>query len=149
VSEILAINDHEFLVVERDNRSNLQTPPQAPTRKTIYKIDINGATDVSEVDALPAGALPADIKPVKKTLFIDLLDPAFNLAPTIPEKLEGLVWGPDLPDGRHVLYVISDNDLNLSLDTQLYAFAIAPSLIDFERQFLPLPVYPPWLIPRD
>ncbi len=33
VSEILAINDHEFLVVERDNRSNLQTPPQAPTRK--------------------------------------------------------------------------------------------------------------------
>ena len=47
VSEILAINDHEFLVIERDNRSNLQTPPQAPTRKTIYKIDINGATDVS------------------------------------------------------------------------------------------------------
>ena len=38
VSEILAINDHEFLVVERDNRSNLQSPPQAPTRKTIYKI---------------------------------------------------------------------------------------------------------------
>src|ERR1044071_4825230 len=48
VCEILAINDHEFLVVERDNRSNLQSPPQAPTRKTIYKIDLNGATDVSE-----------------------------------------------------------------------------------------------------
>ncbi|HEU0180182.1 MAG TPA: esterase-like activity of phytase family protein [Blastocatellia bacterium] len=149
VSEILAINDHEFLVVERDNRSNLQTPPQAPTRKTIYKIDINGATDVSDVDSLPAGALPADITPVKKTLFIDLLDPTFNLAPTIPEKLEGLAWGPDLPDGRHLLYVISDNDLTPTLDTQLYAFAIPRSLIDFERQFLPLPLYPPWLVPRD
>jgi hypothetical protein len=44
VSEILAINDHEFLVVERDNRSNLQTPPAAPTRKKIYKIDLSGAT---------------------------------------------------------------------------------------------------------
>ena len=49
VCEILAINDHEFLVVERDNRSNLQTPPQAPTRKTIYKINLTGATDVSEL----------------------------------------------------------------------------------------------------
>jgi hypothetical protein len=149
VSEILAINDHEFLVVERDNRSNLQTPPQAPTRKKIYKIDINGATDVSGVDSLPAGPLPADITPVQKSLFIDLLDPAFNLAPTIPEKIEGLAWGPDLPDGRHVLYVISDNDLNPNLDTQLYAFAIDPSLIDFEKQFLPRPVYPPGLVPRD
>ena len=149
VSEILAINDHEFLVIERDNRSNLQTPPQAPTRKTIYKIDISGATDVSNVDSLPAGELPANITPVQKTLFIDLLDPAFDLAPTIPEKLEGLAWGPDLPDGRHVLYIISDNDLTPTLDTQIFAFAIDHSLIDFERQFLPLPVYPPWLVPRD
>src|SRR5262245_33605499 len=108
VSEILAINDHEFLVVERDNRSTLQSPPQAPTRKTIYKIDLTGATDVSGIESLPAGALPAGVTPVTKTLFIDLLDPAFNLAPTIAEKIEALSWGPDLPDGRHVLFVASD-----------------------------------------
>ncbi|MCM3871490.1 MAG: esterase-like activity of phytase family protein [Pyrinomonadaceae bacterium] len=148
VSEILAINDHEFLVLERDNRSNLQTPPQAPTRKKIYKIDLAGATDVSGVDVLPAGALPAGIVPVQKTLFIDLLDPTFNLAPTIAEKIEGLAWGPDLLDGRHVLYVMSDNDLNPSLDTQIYAFAIDRSLIDLHKQFLPLPLWPPWLLPR-
>jgi Esterase-like activity of phytase len=149
VCEILAINDHEFMVLERDNRSNLLTPPQAPTRKTIYKIDISGATDVSGVDSLPAGSLPADIVPVQKTLFINLLDPTFNLAATIPEKIEGLAWGPNLKDGRHILYVISDNDLNPNLDTQIYSFAIAPSLIDFEKQFLPFPVYPPWLVTRD
>ena len=143
VSEILAINDHEFLVIERDNRSNLQTPPQAPTRKKIYKIDITGATDVSEVDSLPAGALPATIVPVQKTLFIDLLDPDLNLAPTIAEKIEGLAWGPDLPDGRHVLYVISDNDLNPALATQIYSFAIDPSLLNFQQQLLPGPLYPP------
>ena len=67
---------------------------------------------MSGVDSLPAGPLPEDITPVKKTLFIDLLDPVFNLAPTIAEKIEALAWGPDLPDGRHVLYVVSDNDLN-------------------------------------
>ena len=150
VSEILAINDHEFLVVERDNRSFLSSTPQAPTRKTIYKIDLSGATDVSDVASLPAGALPPDIVPVSKTLFIDLLDPAFGLASTIPEKIEGLAWGPDLADGRHVLYVMSDNDLTPSQATQVYAFAIdgREANLQFHRQFLPLPFYPPWLVPN-
>jgi len=70
--------------------------------------------------------LPAGVTPVSKQLFINLLDPDLNLAATIPEKIEGLAWGPDLPDRRHVLYVISDNNLNPSLATQIYAFAIAP-----------------------
>jgi len=143
VSEILAINDHEFLVVERDNRSNLQSPPQAPTRKTIYKINLAGATDVSGIESLPAGALPTGVVPVSKTLFIDLLDPDFNLAGTIAEKIEGLAWGPDLPDGRHVLYVVSDNDLIPSLATQIYAFAIDPSLLNYQRQIVPLPIFIP------
>ncbi|MFY9221389.1 MAG: esterase-like activity of phytase family protein [Blastocatellia bacterium] len=143
VSEILAINDHEFLVLERDNRSNLQSPPQAPTRKKIYKIDLTGATDVSGIESLPAGALPAGVVPVSKTLFIDLLDPDFNLVPTIAEKIEGLAWGPDLADGRHLLYVISDNDLNPNLATQIYAFAIDASLVSFEEQILPGPLFPP------
>lgn len=144
VSEILAINDHEFLVLERDNRSNLQTPPQAPTRKTIYKIDLRGATDVSRIASLPVDALPAGVVPVSKSLFIDLLDPVYNLAPTIPEKLEGLAWGPDLRDGRHLLYVISDNDLNPGLATQIYAFAIRDSEMNYQKQFLPFPIYFPW-----
>jgi hypothetical protein len=143
VSEILAVNDHEFLVVERDNRSFLAAEPQAPTRKKIYKINLDGATDVSGIASLPAGALPAGVVPVGKTLFIDLLDPAFNLSPTIAEKIEGLSWGPDLADGRHLLYVISDNDLNPNLATQIYAFAIDPSLLDYEEQTLPGPLYPP------
>jgi hypothetical protein len=143
VCEILAINDHEFLVIERDNRSHLQTPPQAPTRKTIYKISLTGATDVSGIASLPAGALPAGVTPVTKELFINLLDPDLNLTATIPEKIEGLAWGPDLHDGRHVLYVISDNDLNPSLATQIYAFAIDPSLINLQEQVLPGPLYPP------
>jgi hypothetical protein len=106
---------------------------------------LNGATDVSGIDSLPAGALPPEIKPVTKALFIDLLDPAFGLVPTIPEKIEGLAWGPDLPDGRHLLYVISDNDLNPSLATQIYAFAIDGSAanLNYEPQNFSGPLYPP------
>jgi len=147
VSEILAINSHEFLVVERDNRSFLSDQAQAPSRKKIYKIDLTGATDVSGVDSLPAGALPAGVVPVTKSLFIDLLDPVFGLqlndANAIAEKIEGLTWGPDLSDGRHVLYITSDNDLNPARPTQIYAFAISDSLISFESQVLPGPLFPP------
>lgn len=63
----------------------------------------------------------------------------------IAEKMEGLAWGPDLPDGRHVLYVISDNDLNPDIATQIYAFAIngAAAGIDYQAQQLPEPLYAP------
>jgi hypothetical protein len=60
-------------------------------------------------------------------------------------KKEGLAWGPDLPEGRHVLYVISDNDLDPALATQIYAFAIDSKAanLDYRQQFLPLAIFPP------
>ena len=151
VSEILAINDHEFLVVERDNLSWLALEPQAPTRKTIYRIDLTGATDVTGVKLPAAGALPTGVVAVKKSLFINMLDPDFGLdkndAKAIAEKIEGLAWGPDLPDGRHLLYVISDNDLSLVNPTQIYAFAIDDAAmiapLGLQPQTLPGPLYPP------
>jgi hypothetical protein len=150
VSEILAINNHQFLVIERDNRSWLSAEPQAPTRKWIYKIDVAGATDVSD-KILPTGALPAGIVPAQKTLFINLLDPDFGLqnndARAIAEKIEGLSWGPDLPDGRHLLYVISDNDLVPTNPTQIFAFAIDDAMLttplELDAQVLPGPLFPP------
>ena len=143
VSEILAINDHELLVLERDNRSNLQSPPQAPTRKTIYRIDLDDASDVSDVTLPAIAPLPAAVTPVAKSLFIDLLDPAYGLGATIPEKLEGLTWGADLADGRHLLYVVSDNDLNPSLPTRLYAFAVDPSVAAVADRTYPGPLFAP------
>ena len=133
VCEILAINDHEFLVIERDNRSFIAAAPAAPESKVIYKIDLTGATDVSGIEGIGATALPAGVVPVSKQLFINLLDSAFELhrndLNAIPEKIEGLAWGPDLADGRHVLYVISDNDLDPSCATQIYALrSTAPRL---------------------
>lgn len=106
VNEILAINDHEFLVLERDNRSLVPTPPntpQAPNLKRIYKIDLAKPwlTDVSDIDSLPQGALDSSIVPVTRTLFLDLLDPAYKLNATqsirevVAEKIEGMAWGPD------------------------------------------------------
>lgn len=109
-------------------------------------------TDVSSYDSLPPTFVP-----VAKILFIDLLNPAYEvdisttphatIKSVIAEKIEGLAWGPDLPNGNRVLYVISDNDLNTSFPTQIYVFEIEPSAsaanIDFVRQNAPGPLFPP------
>ena len=124
VNEILAINDHQFLVLERDGNAGT-----GAAFKRLFKIDITGATDVSGVASLPqTGPLPAGIVPVSKEPFLDLLDPRFGLAgETFPEKIEGLAFGPDLPDGRHLLLVTSDNDFFADQPSRIYAFGISPS----------------------
>jgi hypothetical protein len=166
VNDLLAINDHQFLAIERDNRSLVPTPPnaaQTPNVKRIYKIDLTGATNVAGIASLPEtgaqlAALIPQVFPVTKTLFIDLLDTSYKvdavrtIKDVIAEKIEGLGWGPDLPDGRHVLYVLSDNDLYPLLPTQIYAFAIDGSAgganITYQAQHVDGPLYPPGQVKR-
>ena len=111
VSAIVALNDHEFLVIERDNRgigvdnpvgigSGIGAPVSLGVvgSKRVYKIDIDGATDVSTLSLPDNGDLAAaDITPVQKNdsqVFIDLA--ANTLLPTgnRAEKWEGLTIGP-------------------------------------------------------
>lgn len=131
ISEILAVNDREFLVVERDGRAGA-----AARVKKIYKIDIAAASDIRAVKQLPASGIPVGIAPVSKQLFIDLLDPAFGLAgASFPEKIEGLAFGPDLEDGRHLLLVVNDNDFITNQATRFFAFAIdRADLAGFQAQ---------------
>jgi hypothetical protein len=158
VNELVALNDHEFLVLERDNRTKLAG--STPNLKRIYKIDLstnglNDVTDVSNVASLPelggAALTAVNITPVPKVLFIDMLKDVYKVNATqtikdvIAEKMEALAWGPDLPDGRHVLYVLSDNDLNRGIPTQIFAFAVdaAAAGITYTPQDLPEPMFPP------
>ncbi|MBI3862303.1 MAG: esterase-like activity of phytase family protein [Planctomycetia bacterium] len=120
VSEILAINDHEFLVLERDGK-----PGTEAVAKRIYKIDLARATDISSHESLPPEGVPVGVKAAAKSLFLDLLDPRWGLAgPDFPEKVEGLAFGPSLPDGRRLLIVAVDNDFVAERPVLLHAFAI-------------------------
>ena len=134
VNEIVAVNDHQFLVLERDGKGGTNA-----AFKKLFRIDLAGATDVNGVESLPAGALPKTITPVKKSLFLDLLDKKFGIAGAdCPEKFEGLAFGPDLPDGRHLLLMTSDNDFIVEQPFRVYAFAIDKSdLPDYRPQQFP------------
>jgi len=136
-SEILALNDHQFLVLERDGKGlGDGSPGSKAAVKQIYQVDLNGATEVSNLtgaDALKSAA-------VGKTLFLDIraaLNAKGISDAMIPSKLEGIAFGDDvLIDGqwRHTLYLANDNDFLGAVtpnggvgaspyDNQFYVFA--------------------------
>ncbi|AHG64428.1 esterase-like activity of phytase family protein [Advenella mimigardefordensis] len=115
-SEILALDNHRFLIDERDSefpgvKDNVQ--------KHVYLIDLRNATDVSGDVTAPSGMLvngktleqnswqeleQAGIKPVAKSLVIDMVK-EHNYP---HEKFEGM-W---LLDDKH-LAVINDDDFGI------------------------------------
>ena len=134
VSEILALNDHQFLVLERDSKSGAEARD-----KKLHLIDLNGATDIHGLKSLTEQALAEEkaqgtppFIPVQKRPFLDILAQGI---PNIPEKIEGMAFGPDLADGRRLLILSSDNDFSKTENTHFYAFAVdRTDLPDFHPQ---------------
>jgi len=81
----------------------------------LYETSTHGATDVSSWDALNQ---PYD--PMSKTFVADLEQ---DLG-VVPDNLEGMIFGPVLPDGRITLILVSDNNFNPSQITQFIALAV-------------------------
>ncbi|MES2793763.1 MAG: esterase-like activity of phytase family protein [Planctomycetota bacterium] len=135
VNEIVAINDHEFLVLERDGEAGNEAKFKKIMRINLYRKPGELATDVSHVDSLPDKKLPDGIHHVKKEVFLDLLDPKFGLkGEKFPEKHEGICFGPR--QGQHItLITVSDNDFKRAMPSTFQMFSIsAEELPDFVPQ---------------
>lgn len=117
VSEILALDDSHALVLERSGVEGADGIWTMYIR--IYAIDIAGATDVSAVQSLAN----AKYQPVSKRLVIDL-----SKHPEIGhvDNIEGMSWGPVLPDGHRTLVLVSDNNFNPAQVTQFLALEVLP-----------------------
>lgn len=130
-SEILAINNTQFLVLARDAGFGHTYPIATATYRKILVYDISSATNIagSKFDepgnpVAPAGVLDATIKPAARTEFIDLNDGAqlakFGLhnGPTddnnnLSEKWEAMTLVPALDPSApndYFLFVGNDND---------------------------------------
>ncbi len=114
ISALVAINDHEFFVLERNNRGVGVGAAFATADKEVYKIDLNGATDVSSIDLDAVGAVYSKV--VKSaTPFLDLdANTLAELGNKSPEKWEGLAVGPKLADGSYLMLAGTDNDYSVS-----------------------------------
>jgi len=101
VSEILALDEHRFLVIERDNGG--LGGSSAPVYKRINLVDVADATNI-----LAHERIPADAKPVRKSDFVDLLKAGIP-PEEFPEKWEGLALVP-VSAHESLLLVGTDND---------------------------------------
>jgi len=130
-SALVALNDHQFLVLERNNRGlGVSGTETSPVNKSVFMIDIAGATDVSNRNGINAAADPnalltgntalqaGIVKVTKNPQFIDLDakpiagDPGFlGLS---PEKWEGLTIGPKLTNGQYLILAGTDNDFSVT-----------------------------------
>jgi 3-phytase/alkaline phosphatase D len=82
----------------------------------LYLVETRRATDVGRFPSL-AGRLD-EIRTVKKRLLLDLDVLGIRL-----DNVEGIAFGPDLPDGRRSLVLVSDNNFDPAAFTQFLAFA--------------------------
>lgn len=97
----------------------------------LYRVDLAAAADVSALGSLappPAGAATA-ARPAAKRLVLDLgaLLAAHGVA---LDNLEGMAFGPDLPDGRRLLMVVGDNNFSSEQRTLFVALAVARDVLE-------------------
>jgi hypothetical protein len=140
ISEILALNEHQLLVLERDQRGRNSGSTGAIVYKQVVLADLDSATNVlnSSYDlefgapsqtSFPLNGLPASIRPVTRQDFVDLLDSTqlskfgLNLNAALPdtntmvEKWEGMAVMPlndPLSPHDYLLLVGCDNDFGAS-----------------------------------
>lgn len=133
-SEILALNDNQFLVLARDGigRGAGTSATNSPVYKSILLVDTTGATNLAgtsfETTTAPIatnGVLNSTITPVQQVQLVNLLNPVqlgryglnFNTAPSsatsLSEKQEALALVPVLEEAAprdFFLFVGNDND---------------------------------------
>ena len=93
LSEITALDDESFLVIERDNQGNADA-----AIKRIYQFSVAGLTPLAE-------AITPDFPVLEKTLVRDLMNDLAKTNGLTLEKIEGMAV---TADGD--LYIVNDND---------------------------------------
>ena len=120
IVEVLPIDDvGTMLVMERSFSVGGVLGGGTGNVVVINEISTAGATDVLDVDALHDGGSPIPLTPVSQRevfAFDDLGIPIDNI--------EGMTFGPPLPDGRQTLIIVSDNNFSPAQFTQFIVLAL-------------------------
>ena len=117
ISALVALNDHEFLVLERNNRGVGVASDLSSPNKKVFKIDITGASDVTDTPCRTT-APPAERQGAGHEDCDSFLEPRRQhhrrIRGRVPEKMEGLAIGPRLADGQYLILAGTDNDFSVT-----------------------------------
>jgi hypothetical protein len=111
ISDILTVAKNKFLVIER----SYSTGRPASTIK-VFLADISSAENVDTVASLKN---KKELKTATKNLLLNMDDLGIYI-----DNVEGITFGPILPDKKRSLLLISDNNFNPLEKTQLLLFEI-------------------------
>jgi 3-phytase len=112
--ELLPLNNEFLISMERSFTAGV---PGTGNSIKLYRVSLPGATDVNGVDSL--AAILGLVRPAQKSLLFDLDTLGIPL-----DNVEGLTFGPTLPDGHRSLVLVSDNNFAASQFTQFLLFEI-------------------------
>jgi hypothetical protein len=114
ISDILYLGGEKFIVIERAYSTG-----RVPTDIKIYLADVAGAENITEIPSLKIQ--PAK-RPIKKKLLLDMN----NTLKRDIFNVEGVTFGPILPNGRRSLVLVTDNNFNAKEKTQFLLFEVVP-----------------------
>jgi hypothetical protein len=113
VPDIYAIGNNQLIVIERSFSSG-----RLPCTLKIYAADLNSSEDIKENTAIQINPVA---KPIKKKLLLNMDD-----LKIYTDNIEGVTFGPTLPNGHRTLLFVSDNNFASFQKTQLLLFEILP-----------------------
>jgi len=126
--ELLAIGPGELIAVERSFAAGADTPGVGPSglptgnSVRLFHVSLAGATDVRGLEKLTGQSFTA----ASKTLLLDMSELRHDDGtPLAVDNIEGISFGPRLPDGRQSLILVSDNNFGTTQFTQFVALAMA------------------------
>lgn len=111
VPDILSIGNNKLLVIERSFSTG-----RLPCTIKVFIADVNNATDVT---SMPLLNTVSQFAPAVKKLLLNM----DNLGIYI-DNIEGVTFGPTLPNGHKTLLFISDNNFTQIEKTQLLLFEV-------------------------
>ncbi len=110
VSDILSVGENKLLVIER----SFSTGRPACTIR-VYLADLSQAKNVLAM----ASIKNRQVKMIKKKLLLNMESLKIYI-----DNIEGVTFGPDLPNGHRSLLFISDNNFDVRQKTQLLLFEV-------------------------
>lgn len=116
LSDILEYKKNKFFVIERSYSSGLGT--QGNTIK-IFNVNATNATNTLALKSLKN----TNITAASKELLFNFEQVRGQLTDNIIDNIEGITFGPNLPNGNKSLVLVSDNNFN-NLGKQLNQFIL-------------------------
>lgn len=113
ISEILSVSQNQMMVIER----SFSTGRLGCTVK-VFLGDMSNAENVIDIASLKKNP---PTNPIKKKLLLNMDDLGIYI-----DNVEGVTFGPDLPNGHKTIIFVTDNNFLSIEKTQILLFEILP-----------------------